>query len=618
MKVYERKGNEINQEKVWDTIAPEWEKVRQTPSPTVINFLKDKKGKILDLGCGSGRNFLKNKNYQVYGTDFSKEMLKFAEKTAQEKDMKVELKKMDKLKLNFPENYFDFSICSAFLHCLNKQEQKEAISELYRVLKPKAEALISVWGRQSPRLKNAEKESYIGWKTGKEKDEKQLRYTYIYNLQELEEQLKKAGFKIKKSWEERNVNVIVEKTEDNKSLLQEKEEILKKPTRTISGVAPVAVVLPPRKCPHGACLFCPTLNAPQSYTPESPAILRARSLDYDSFKQTKARVESLKLMGHPTDKIELIIMGGTFLSYPREFQFSFIKGCYDALNGKISSSLEEAKKLNENAKHRCVALCIETRPDYAKEEHIKDMLKFGATRCELGVQAIDDKIYKFVNRGHNVLDVIQATQRLKQAGFKIGYHLMPGIPNSDLKKDIEMFKKIFSKKEFKPDQIKIYPCQVLKGAELEKLYYQGKYKPYTKEEIQQLLIKLLKIVPEYCRVMRIMREIPQNYLIAGTGRIDLRKDIEEEIRKNKKLANKIKEIRFREVGFAMKQKSSINQNLKLKKIEYQASNGKEIFLQIVNKQNILFGLLRLRLEKLKKEPAMIRELHVYGPTLKLG
>jgi len=142
MKVYERKGNEINQEKVWDTIAPEWEKVRQTPSPTVINFLKDKKGKILDLGCGSGRNFLKNKNYQVYGTDFSKEMLKFAEKTAQEKDMKVELKKMDKLKLNFPENYFDFSICSAFLHCLNKQEQKEAISELYRVLKPKAEALI--------------------------------------------------------------------------------------------------------------------------------------------------------------------------------------------------------------------------------------------------------------------------------------------------------------------------------------------------------------------------------------------------------------------------------------------------------------------------------------------
>jgi elongator complex protein 3 len=388
--------------------------------------------------------------------------------------------------------------------------------------------------------------------------------------------------------------------------------MLIKPTRTISGVAPVAVVLPPRKCPHGACLFCPTLNAPQSYTPESPAILRAKSLNYDSFNQTKARVHSLELMGHPTDKVELIIMGGTFLSYPSEFQFKFIKGCYDALNGKKSKNLEEAKKLNEKAQHRCIALCIETRPDFAQQNHIQDMLLFGATRVELGVQAIDDKIYKFVNRGHKVSDVIQATERLKKAGFKIGYHLMPGIPGSNLKKDIQMFKKIFSSQDFKPDQIKIYPCQVLKGSELEKLYYKRKYKPYTKEEISKILIELMKLTPEYCRVMRIMREIPQSYLIAGTDRIDLRKDIEEEIRKKH---FKIKEIRFREIGFALRDNRQISPQTKIKKIEYNASNGKEIFLQAVNKDNLLFGLLRLRIEKNKS--AIIRELHVYGPALEL-
>lgn len=389
--------------------------------------------------------------------------------------------------------------------------------------------------------------------------------------------------------------------------------MLIKPTRTISGVAPVAVVLPPRKCPHGACLFCPTLNAPQSYTPESPAILRAKSLDYDSFKQTEARVHSLDLMGHSTDKVELIIMGGTFLSYPREFQFKFVKGCYDALNGKKSATLEQAKKLNEKAKHRCIALCIETRPDFASQEQIRDLLSWGTTRVELGVQAIDDKIYTYVNRGHKVKDVIEATMRLKKAGFKVGYHLMPGIPGSNLKKDLEMFKKIFSSSDFKPDQIKIYPCQVLKGSELEKLYYKRKYKPYTKEEISSLLINLIKIVPEYCRVMRIMREIPHAYLIAGTDRIDLRKDIEEEIRKKH---FKIKEIRFREIGFALRDNREIKKDIKIKKIEYQASNGKEIFLQAVNKDNLLFGLLRLRIEKDKS--AIIRELHVYGPALELS
>ncbi|MCK5449338.1 tRNA uridine(34) 5-carboxymethylaminomethyl modification radical SAM/GNAT enzyme Elp3 [Candidatus Pacearchaeota archaeon] len=387
---------------------------------------------------------------------------------------------------------------------------------------------------------------------------------------------------------------------------------MRKPTKTISGVAPLAVMLPPRKCDHGTCLYCPSLNAPQSYTPESPAVIRARECNYNPSKQVKARLKSFKAMGHPTDKIELIIMGGTFLSYPREFQFDFIKKCYDALNSRTSKTLNEAKKTNEKAKHRCTALCIETRPDVCTDKHIEDMLEWGATRVELGVQAIDDKIYKKVNRGHTVQNVIDATERLKKAGFKIGYHIMPGIPGTNPKKDIKMFKKIFSSKDFQPDQIKVYPCQVLKGAGIENLYYGGEYIPYTKSQATELIIQMLKLTPRYCRVMRIMREIPPSYLIAGIKNIDLRKDIEEVIRKKK---TKIKEIRFREIGFALRDKRKINLELKLRTTKYKASGGTEFFIEAINKDNILFGLLRLRLDK---KTATVRELHVYGPTLKLN
>ena len=387
---------------------------------------------------------------------------------------------------------------------------------------------------------------------------------------------------------------------------------MRKPTKTISGVAPLAVMLPPRKCNHGTCLYCPSLNAPQSYTPESPAVLRAKQCDYNPIKQVKTRLNAFKAMGHPTDKIELIIMGGTFLSYPENFKSDFVKKCYDALNNKKSKTISEAKKINETTKHRCVALCIETRPDVCTEKDINDMLEWGATRVELGVQAIDDEIYKKVNRGHTVQEVIDATTRLKKAGFKIGYHLMPGIPGSNPQKDIQMFKKIFSSSDFKPDQIKIYPCQVLKGAGIENLYYGGEYIPYTKSQATEIIIQMLKLTPRYCRIMRIMREIPPSYLIAGIRNIDLRKDIEEEIREKK---IKIVEIRFREIGFALRDKRAINPKLKLRITKYKASNGTEFFIEAINKDNILFGLIRLRLDK---KIATIRELHVYGPTLKLS
>src|SRR3989339_319913 len=332
---------------------------------------------------------------------------------------------------------------------------------------------------------------------------------------------------------------------------------IRKPTKTISGITPVAVMLPPRKCEHGRCIYCPNLNVPQSYTPKSPVVMRAKEVDYDPYKQVIGRIEAYKAMNHPTEKIELIIMGGTFLEYPEEFQHNFIKSLYDALNSKISKTLKVAQELNENSTNRCVALCVETRPDVCIK-YIDRMREWGVTRVELGVQIIDDEIYDQIKRGHKVIDVINAT------------------------KDIKLFKKLFSSSNFKPDQLKLYPCQVMPSSVLEELYWEGKYKPYSREEIEKVLIQMLKLTPRYCRIMRIMREIPPEYIIAGTIRIDLRREIEKELRKKN---SKLKEIRYREIGFAQQEKKEINLDLKLKITKYKASKGKEYFLEMINRRS---------------------------------
>jgi len=404
-------------------------------------------------------------------------------------------------------------------------------------------------------------------------------------------------------------------------MIHPKQGEVRKPSKTLAGVTPIAVMTKPRPCKHGTCLYCPSLGVPQSYTPKSPPVLRAERLAYDPFKQIESRLKAFEVMHHPTDKIELIIMGGNFTEFPIEYRYNFIKACYDALNDKKSKNLSEAKRLNEKARHRCVALCIESRPDTIvnSKNSINELLDFGCTRVELGVQCLDDKIYKKVNRGHTVKDVIEATRMLKDAHFKVFYHIMLGLPGSNPSKDLKMFKELFKNQDFKPDGLKIYPCQVIKGANLEKIYRQGKYKPYSEKQIKELVIKIMRIIPNYCRVMRIMREIPPEFLIAGTHRIDLRKDIESEIRK-KKYA--IKEIRFREIGFAfrdLKPREKLSQQLRLKITKYKASNGDEYFLEYVNKSGILFGLCRLRIRKdAESIRGAIRELHVYGQSLAIG
>lgn len=388
---------------------------------------------------------------------------------------------------------------------------------------------------------------------------------------------------------------------------------MKKPVRSLSGILPLVVVTRPKSCKHN-CIYCPSLNAPKSYVPES--VLIPKALNYDPFKQVAKRLEVLRKMEHPTDKIELIIIGGTFLETSKRYQYSFVKKCYDALNNKKTKNLKQAKKINEKAENRVVAFCIETRPDVCSKEDIKRMLGFGVTRVELGVQAIDEKILKKVGRGHGVKEIIEATERLRDSCFKIGYHIMPGLPGSNIEKDIAMYKKIFSDENFKPDHIKIYPTQVIKGTGLEKLYYAGKYNPYTKEELIELIIKLKTLTPRYCRIMRIMREFPRQWIVAGCININLRQEVKKIMEER---GIKCNCIRCREVGF-LKEKIDLKE-MEIKITKYKANKGKEFFIEATC-NDALLGLIRLRFPHkpflpVLKDKALVRELHVYGRALRI-
>jgi len=396
---------------------------------------------------------------------------------------------------------------------------------------------------------------------------------------------------------------------------------MKKLTRTISGVTPVAVMTEPLKCP-GHCVFCPTYSAtPQSYTPESPAVLRGKQCDYDAGKQVKVRMKALTEMGHLTDKIELIVMGGTFLAYPSDYQYRFIKGCFDALNGEESATLEGAKRLNEKASHRCTGLCIETRPDWCGQEEIDRMLEFGTTRVELGVQTLDDDIYRLVRRGHGVEEVVNATALLKKHGFKVHYHWMPGLPGSTPEKDLELSKRLFSDDRFRPDGLKLYPTMVVEGTELEKWYQDGRYQPYDDETMTDLICRIKSIVPRYVRISRVLRDIPPKFIVGGLK--DSLRDVAKQRMKEQGIECKC--IRCREYGHRVRGGWEIGEP-RVVRVDYEASGGKEIFLSIEDENETLFGLLRLRIQSSSPvilgetdgDLALIRELHVFGPEVSLS
>ncbi|WP_455393120.1 tRNA uridine(34) 5-carboxymethylaminomethyl modification radical SAM/GNAT enzyme Elp3 [[Eubacterium] cellulosolvens] len=411
------------------------------------------------------------------------------------------------------------------------------------------------------------------------------------------------------------------------------EPILRtKPMRTISGVAPVAVMTSPEKCPHGTCGYCPggvDQGSAQSYTGFEPASLRAGSFDFDPYLQTKSRLEQLAAIGHPTDKIDLIIMGGTFTARPVEYQNCFITGCFAALNNEpvwdTQADLEQLHEANERARHRCIGMTIETRPDWCKQQHVDKILNLGGTRVELGVQTVFDDVLVDVSRGHTVLDSIEATQVLKDSGLKVCYHLMPGLPGSGKERDMEMFDKIFDEPAFRPDMLKIYPTLVVKGTELFERWQRQEYEPLNTENAVDLIVHLKTHLPPWVRIQRIQRDIPVQYIDGGVDKSNLRQLVHRALEERGMSCNC---IRCREVGHqSLRGHEPEMDNIKLQTITYAASSGSEVFISYEDAVNtLLIAFIRLRLpsslayrtEFQAEKTAVIRELKVFGPMVPLN
>ncbi len=449
-----------------------------------------------------------------------------------------------------------------------------------------------------------------------------------------------------------------------------RELLKRKPTRTISGVAVVAMMTKPFPCPHGRCIYCPggpSVGSPQSYTGKEPSALRAVQSAYHPYIIMMRRLKQLRDIGHDVDKVEVIIQGGTFPAVDLDYQEWYVKEAFKAMNDfpyfesienleeklvrlivkkdesvfeedpafrkawerthrKPYYYLEDEQRKNEKARVRMVGLTIETRPDWAFERQIDRMLKLGTTRVELGVQTVFNFIHERTKRGHGVEEIVRATQLLRDAGLKINYHIMPGLPGSNFERDLYTFRAIFEDSRFRPDMLKIYPTLVTADAPLYAWYKAGKYRPYTTEEAVELLVEAYKLFPKWVRVMRIQRDIPAKLIVAGVKHSNLGQLVFNELVKR---GIRPREIRFREVGHMM-QKFGVEpevEHIELLREDYDAAGGKEIFLSFEDTKNdILIGFLRLRIpsEKAHRKEinccpsAIVRELHVYGPLVPIG
>jgi len=389
--------------------------------------------------------------------------------------------------------------------------------------------------------------------------------------------------------------------------------LLRKPVRTVSGVAVVAVMTSPHPCPHGKCIYCPggvENGSPQSYTGKEPAARRAIRNGFDPFLQVSDRIKQLEAIGHRTDKIDLIIMGGTFTSRDPEYQEWFVRRCFDAMNGKDAPDIPTAHALNSESEHRCIGMTVETRPDVFTDEQIERSMALGATRVELGVQILDDEILKAVNRGHGVKEVIEATRNSKKHGLKVCYHVMPGLPGSSPDNDMRSFRRMFSDPDLRPDMLKFYPALVIPGTELHDMWSSGRYVPYGVEEGVALISEMKSIVPEYVRIQRIQRDIPVQQIAAGIMKSNLRELAQ---RKLSEQGRECRCIRCREVGqndVSMEDPSMVV----MKETEYEASGGTEHFISL-EYGDMLIGYVRLRIDG---DTATIRELKVFGRMMGIG
>ncbi|MFA5163710.1 MAG: tRNA uridine(34) 5-carboxymethylaminomethyl modification radical SAM/GNAT enzyme Elp3 [Patescibacteria group bacterium] len=412
------------------------------------------------------------------------------------------------------------------------------------------------------------------------------------------------------------------------------ERLLRKRTiRTLSGIAPVAVLTKVYPCP-GRCAYCPNeKDVPVSYLANEPAVMRAIRCQYDPYKQVTMRLYALENNGHEPTKIEIIVIGGTWSYLPERYKFWYILNCFRAANDypnnknnpKLKSlkapfgqnlALSELKKRllieqkkNEKAVYKIIGLTLETRPDYINDKELKEMRILGCTRVEMGVQAIDDRILRLNQRGHGVAEIIAATKLLKSYGFKITYHIMPALPGSTPAKDLKMFKELFSSESYQPDQIKFYPTIVTAGTLLYRWYRQGKYKPYTDKQLQGLIVRCKESVPEYVRIIRLIRDIPGESIIAGNLITNLRQVMKDKgVKCNCIRCREAKDSKFSKTDFFIKVNS------------YKASGGQEYFISAVSRDGrILYGFCRLRLDASSRvAPALIRELHVYGELVSVG
>jgi len=421
------------------------------------------------------------------------------------------------------------------------------------------------------------------------------------------------------------------------------EHLLKKAEiRTLSGIAVVTSLTKPYPCP-GTCIYCPQEKGmPKSYLASEPAAARAFGLKFDPYEQMQRRIKMLEENGHSADKIEFIVKGGSWNAYPIEYQYWFVLRSFEACNNinhkskiinhkfyrpnykltELQKLLNKAQNKNEKSKHRIIGLTLETRPDLITPETIYHMRQQGCTRIELGLQAPDDKILKLVRRGHTVEQFKNAMLMLRQAGFKVDLHFMPGLPGSTAKHDIKMYEQLFSDPGIRPDMVKIYPCTVIKNSPLYQWFQAGKYKPYSDKQLFEALIKMKLATPRYCRISRLIRDIPTPDIEAGNLITNLREYLQKEMNKRGLKCNC---LRCREVGHQTNSEPR-NLNPEIFIDIYETTGGKEYFISFEDKKReIVYGFLRLRLptpelRTTNSEPsvALIRELHVYGELVAIG
>jgi elongator complex protein 3 len=402
-----------------------------------------------------------------------------------------------------------------------------------------------------------------------------------------------------------------------------------KQVRGISGVTVVAVMPKPYACPHGKCTYCPggpDVGVPRAYTGKEPAVMRALETEYDPELQVKSRMAQLEAIGHRVDKVELILIGGTFPFLPRSYQEEFVKDCLDTLSGTNSESLEEAKKKAESAQIRNVGITVETRPDWSRKGHVDHMLSMGITRVEIGVQTLYDDVYQTIHRDHTVADVEEAARTLRDSSLKVGYHMMLGLPGCDYDRDLAAFQRLWDDPAHRPDMLKIYPCLVTPGTQLYEDWKSGRYKPYRTEEAARLIAEIKKVIPPWVRIMRIQREIPADGIADGVKNGNLRQLVQEELSKQ---GIRCRCIRCREVGHVptSRMDDAASNDIRLKRTEYEASGGTELFISYENpERDTLVGYVRLRIpsdtahriEIKGKQAGLIRELHIFGQTVPVG